>query len=443
MVGNDAEEGRSQSNKMLDLNKLVPQIQEMTRGVCQAGDELRRRLDAAREQLARVAADPRWREVLSADRTEPRMAIPTEEPLTLTAPAPEPPAPLTVLAVDGSQIAPDHHEVANCCLINVGSVTLHYAESPQAGRAEFASEPQLLFQREEIEELADGAADLRFGFGGGGDLDARRMIAESKRLATLMRAEAERSSGSAREATVAHPRPGRPGEAALALMDGPLIAWPLGWLEPRTRREEAARLFLEALDAGQQLRFPVAGYISRTRSIDLIQMLKFTMCEASATTGRFCPACDTAVRGRPDPLARPCFAPIDGLLDIQLMAELLERGARSAVFESNNKVLRQLYDGHRRIGFFFINAGLEMARVEVPEWVWRDPERLAEVHAAVYRQIRLGMGYPIALSEAHEQAVVRAPERQAFFELLRRTLLRDRLPAESSAKAQRKRGPIA
>ena len=63
--------------------------------------------------------------------------------------------------------------------------------------------------------------------------------------------------------------------------------------------------------------------------------------------------------------------------------------------------------------------------------------------AAVYRQIRLGMGYPIALSEAHEQAVVRAPERQAFFELLRRTLLRDRLPAETSAKAIRKRGPIA
>src|SRR5262249_2219331 len=211
-----------------------------------------------------------------------------------------------------------------------------------------------------------------------------------------------------------------------------------------TRREEAARLFLEALDAGQQLRFPVAGYISRTRSVDVIQMLKFTMCEASATTGRFCPACETAARGRPDPLAPPCFAAIDRLLDIQLMGELLpERGARSAVFESNNKVLRQLYDGHRRIGFFFINAGLELARVEVPEWVWRDPERLSQVHAAVYRQIRLGMGYPIALSEAHEQAVVRAPERQAFFELLRRTLLRDRLPAESSAKAMRKRGPIA
>jgi NurA domain len=423
---------------MLDLNKLVPQIQELTRGVCQAGDELRRRLDAAREQLARVAAEPRWRELLGPDRTEPRMALPAEEPLTLAAGAPEPPAPLTVLAVDGSQIAPDHHEVANCCLINVGSVTFRYAAAPQAGQAEFASEPQLIFQREEIDELADGAADLRFGFGGGGDLDARRMIAESKRLAALIRAEHRPSEPDGQRLAP------RPVPAALALMDGPLIAWPLGWLEPRTRREAAARLFLEALDTGQQLRFPVAGYISRTRSVDVIQMLKFTMCEASAATGRFCPACDTAARGRPDPLAPPCFAAIDGLLDIQLMGELLpERGARSAVFESNNKVLRQLYDSHRRIGFFFINAGLEIARVEVPEWVWRDPERLSEVHAAVYRQVRLGMGYPIALSEAHEQAVVRGPERQAFFELLRRTLLRDRQPAESSAKAQRKRGPIA
>jgi hypothetical protein len=474
---------------MLDLNKLVPQIQEMTRGAVHAGDERQRRLAAARTQLERVVADPAWRERLTSERVEARMALPTEEALTMAAPAPEAPGALTVVAVDGSQIAPDHHEVAACCLINVGSVTFRYGPSPRAGEAQFSSEPQLIFQREQLDELADGAADLRFGLAGSGDLDALRMIAESARLAEVMRLTspvapplgpvAGRSDlhpsdpwrggatlpGAGRGSRIqsqhdpapqAAGPPPRAGEGRvpapkawvagerLALMDGPLIAWPLGWLEPRTRREEAVRRFLEALKVGQELKFPVAGYISRTRSADVVRMLQFTLCEAAATEGRFCPACETALRGRSDPLAPPCFAAIEGVIDIQLMAALLcERGARSAVFESNNPILGKLYGEHRRIGFFFLNAGLEIARVEVPEWVWSDPARLAAVHAAVYSQIRLGMGYPIALSEAHEQAVVRAPERQAFYELLRRGLVRDHLPAETSAKTLRKRGPIA
>ena len=95
------------------------------------------------------------------------------------------------------------------------------------------------------------------------------------------------------------------------------------------------------------------------------------------------------------------------------------------------------------VAFFFLNTGGEIGRVELPQWVWEDPERLALVHALIYDQVSLGRGYPIALSEAHEQAVVPVSERSLFFDLVRRAYGRHDVTAELSAKALRKRGPIA
>jgi hypothetical protein len=410
---------------MLDLIKLVPQIQEMTRHVVAAGPGLEERRSAAGRRLREVASDPVLLQHVPRDRSEPRMALPTQEAVDACFDAPPRPDKLTVIAVDGSQIEPDYHEVSACFVINVGGAVFHYEPLPFPGMASLTSEPRLFFRPEEIEPEAESEAR----FGTWEDLDATRMLAESGRLAELL--------GAAKD-------PGRP---LLAFLDGPLIAWRLAWIEPRSRRQEAARNFLLALDAGRDAQAPVVGYLSRTRSPDVISLLKFSCCETAVTTGHFCPRCETAWRQRG--VSRtgddaPCFAAVDGLIDTDVFQQVLSRpGQRSAVFESNSSVLEQLYGEHRRIGFFFLNAGLEIARVEVPEWVWQDAAMLTLVHAAVYDQIRLGKGYPIALSEAHEQAVVRGPERQAFFDLLRRSHSRDGLWSEISAKANRKRGPIA
>ena len=138
----------------------------------------------------------------------------------------------------------------------------------------------------------------------------------------------------------------------------------------------------------------------------------------------------------------PCYAGFDGLLDRQLLERLLaEPGMRSPVFASNSSVLANLYGEHRSVGFFFMNTGGEIGRVELPQWVWEQPERLALVHALVWDQISLGRGYPIALAEAHEQAVVATTERSLFFDLVRRVYHRHDIAAELSAKALRKRLP--
>ena len=83
----------------------------------------------------------------------------------------------------------------------------------------------------------------------------------------------------------------------------------------------------------------------------------------------------------------------------------------------------------------------EIARVEVPDWLADDPELLALSHAMLVKQCQLSFGYPVAVAEAHEQAVIGGHNRE---ELLRLTLMlleqRGR-PIPESAKATSKRRP--
>ena len=60
-----------------------------------------------------------------------------------------PPRPLaiTVVATDGSQIAPSHHEVIPAFLLNISTVVLHYGTGE---RAELSSTPTLFYRDEDL-----------------------------------------------------------------------------------------------------------------------------------------------------------------------------------------------------------------------------------------------------------------------------------------------------
>lgn len=449
---------------MLDLDRVAQQIEAMARAQALQAGELEARLEAGLRQWRVAAVEPERFAHLPHDRNEPRLALPTHEPMDDCPTAPPPPERSAVLAVDGSQIEPDFHEVAPCYLINVGYALLRYGPGTEGTR--LAADPALFYPEQATgdgrqstvvggrsttgESRRDGGQSEQSSvasslppedearFGSWGDLDAQRMLAEAETLARLMAEQAGRD------------------EPALAFLDGPLIAWRLDWITPRAAKQVAARNFLRSFEAAKAAGIPLAGYISRTRSTDLVNLLKYSACETAVATGSFCAACAAGLRDPspgPSPTGRggteggrpePCYAAFDRLIDRQLLERLLPQvGMRSPVFRSNSSVLSNLYGEHRRIGFFFFNTGGEIGRVEVPDWVWEDPARLDGVHAQVADQVTLGRGYPIALSEAHEQAVVRASERQLFFDLVRRAYGRHDVEAELSAKALRKRGPIA
>ena len=118
---------------------------------------------------------------------------------------------------------------------------------------------------------------------------------------------------------------------------------------------------------------------------------------------------------------------LDGLLDRHVLGTVLAPGERSAVFRSASHIQGE-YPTGTDISFFYLKVpgpgGGELGRIEVPRWVADDPVLLDRVHATVLQECRKGEGYPLALSEAHERAVVRASEREAFFRLMERRLRR-------------------
>jgi len=99
----------------------------------------------------------------------------------------------------------------------------------------------------------------------------------------------------------------------------------------------------------------------------------------------------------------------------------------------------QKYYGEHKISFFYLKAGDEIARVEIPQWVAERDELVDMVHALALDQCRRGLGYPVALMEAHERAVVTAADREAFRLLVERAMAEVGIDVQVSGKSRSKR----
>ena len=111
----------------------------------------------------------------------------------------------------------------------------------------------------------------------------------------------------------------------------------------------------------------------------------------------------------------------------------MEPGHRSPLYRSSHLAARfalGLATGQEWSHFYYLNGGAEIARVEVPDWLAEDPELLALGHAMLVKQCQLGLGYPVAISEAHEQAVITSHDREEFRRLIL-MLLEQQRPAHA------------
>ena len=365
---------------MLDLVEVNQQIAKMAAEGHLAADDMAERLALAVERL-HLESD-RWQafvDKLSMSRTSWLVAA-IHEPLNRTYGLPPRPETVTVVAADGSQIMPSHHEVVPAFLLNIATVVLNYGNG---GGAAFTSTPSLFYRDE----------DLYLDYGGervqvtGDLLGMRRTLMEFGSL--IEQAAAVRNGG-----------------AVCALSDGSLILWQLVE-RPSNYQESVLADFLACLDQGRQQGIPIIGYISRPRSRDVVNALRVGLCPEDAPNYDRCPY---------ERDERPPCAQIEGLTDRRLFAKLLKAGERSQVFGSASRILNK-YGAHR-IGFFYLHVGSEIVRVELPQWVGTDAALLDLVHAVAYDQAQKGMGYPVALAEAHQQAVVRGAERDLFYDMV-------------------------
>lgn len=394
---------------MLDLARVVAQVEAMAVEREAAYPALRSRAEAARRCLEGYASGEALATLvarLRSARVPWLAAIPLEPPLN-TFPLPPRPPDYVIAASDGSQIFPDRHEVALCYLINVGTVFIRYGDRPEV---DLASHPELFFREEDLYE--EDAAGRRRAVEEE-SVSARRNRAELEALADLV------------------DRAGAAGVPAVALADGTLILWHL-WSRPEPVRRQGVAELEALMDLARERRVPVAGYLSAPRAAEVANLARLAACPVPDPD---CSGCRYRKQGDP-----PCEETA-GLDDALLVGPLLHGGARSAIFESRSEILER-YRSEHRICFFYVDTGIEAARVEVPRWVADDPGLLDLVHAAAVDQARKGQGYPVALDEAHKQALVTGADRRAFFDLVGRALAGRGMPVGISRKSFAKRGGV-
>jgi len=305
-----------------------------------------------------------------------------------------------IVAVDGSQIMPDKHEVTLCYLLNAAYIILYYGTSE---RPISRTVPKLCYRDEDLMVKPYGNRQVRVN---DKILSMRRTLAECAALKTAI--EAAKASGI----------------PVVALWDGSLIQWTFE-SEPPDYREKILGEYLQALDMARELGIPVAGYISDPGSRDFINSMRIMLCDQEIIDCDMCPHAE----------AKPCDA-VAHLKDSIVCKTKLNDGTRSALFTSKSSILER-YREHK-IKAFYMNAGKEIVRVEVPEWVASDPKLLNLTHAACYDQARKGRGYPIALAEAHEHAVIHGPDRKAFFQMVERSFAKHGARISLSLKRQSK-----
>ncbi|MBD2076656.1 DNA double-strand break repair nuclease NurA [Phormidium sp. FACHB-592] len=442
---------------MLDLTKLAQQMQGISQQLTLEATATKQRLERAqtllglahRHQDVLVEQQQTWRDRLSFTAAAP------VESLNLRGSIPVPPAAHTVLATDGSQIAPSHHEIAYCYLINVGRIVLHYGQNRLPL---LDSLPEVFYRPEDL------YVSRQWGIRTEEWMGYRRTVSEAIVLAELgeeirsqeaegRRQEAE-AAGEAREDTETWKcgdteaktfqnsklkTSQLPTPDSLAMVDGSLIYWFLDSL-PGEARDRILPSILDAWEKLRTLGIPLVGYISASRSGEALNFLRLQACPYDT------PDCPTHCSGLGDregfPLAHAPCQVLEPLKDAALWAMELKPGQRSPLWRSSARIL-ELYGNHH-IYFCYVHVGTEIARIEFPAWVAEDANLLDTALSLTLAQVQKGYGYPVALAEAHNQAVVRGGDRSRFFALLEQQMIRAGLKnVGTSYKEARKRGSIA
>lgn len=278
--------------------------------------------------------------------------------------------PYRVLAVDGSQIYPDHHRGISCFVINIGSVDFSYSVTNNSS-VQFDSYPLVFFKGDLAEEYA---------------FDDN--LVNGKRTELEWRTGLELMIKNNQQHNEHYPQ--------LFLCDGSLIFWHLDGYEP-AQKQRFLTSYIALLQQFYEQQILLAGYISMPHSKELVNILRFAVDHA------YVPAYQDLT--------------LEYVVDADIIAQTLQPAMRTLVFENHAKIVAS-YPVHLRPHFFYIQGGDEVVRVEIPAWIAIDNQKVETVSRIIFDQILKGQGYPVCLAEAHEQAVIKGSDREFFYQLM-------------------------
>lgn len=383
---------------MLDLQQLRPHLNEFANYHAEHRESRKERLERAVEVLTGFEGDVEAIRMLIRQAEESFLVAGVRERPAARRSTPSRPTPLTVVASDGSQIYPDRHLEPACYVLNISRIAFHYGttEAPVLDAVPF-----FRYRHDEWEDPVHQYIEAATA-------EVVSALRDEEELAQLLATASEQRVE------------GRP---VLAVSDGTLIRWMLRGMRNRALEQELIGRYTRLLAQFQARAVPLCSYISMPGNTEVVHLAHVLSGEALE---------------------------IEGLVDRQLFDLLLAPGERSAMFESASHIQRE-YGAQDRICYFYLKTcaeGLsgahlapEVARVEMPQWVAEDPELLELVHATILSECRKGGGYPMILSEAHERAVIRSAEKDAFRTFLEQSLRRQNLQVNRSRKAVSKRRP--
>ena len=297
----------------------------------------------------------------------------------------------SILGIDGSQIYPDRHQGTSCFLVNIGSIILYYGIC-SGQRVLLNSQPYLF--------TPETSPAGMFG----------------PELVDCLRQELELEIGLALSKKTDVSNENYP---FLFLFDGSIIFWHLASKE-NNLKEHFLNKYLLQLDQLFQARVLNAGYISLPKSKELVNLVRLELSNFKYVQ-----------QEQNDELKH--------VSDTTIASFFLEPHCRTICFKSNAEI-GALYPDHLRPYFFYLNVGTEIARVEIPEWIALAPDLVETVARIILNQCIKGKGYPVALAEAHEQAVVKGPDRDFFYHVITKLSLEKKHRILPSQKSLKKKG---
>lgn len=378
---------------MIDLTAISGNITALA-------EKLSHRQSEAKDTLQTLSALMRRADTLSdgasasllARWKEPKViaARPVESP-TVRTPLPQRPPVLTLCASDGSQLFPDRNLNLEFFVLNLSRIAFHI------GTREFpVMESKTEFYDDDFAELLgllENEDDL---------------VLPTVELITALRQQRELET--LYDLALEQRQAGRP---VLALADGTLICWHLLNLREPLRHKFIVR-YTETLAKFRAAEIPVASYVSFPGSKEVRGTLGILLRPELSESGVS--------------LAR---------LDDQLIfGNYLERSQRSALFASRSEDILRFYDDRDAVFFFYLHTGREIARIEFPAWAAPFADLF---HATLFDDAAKGGGYPMTLTEAHEQAALGHSDQQMIYQMIERAGNREGFPVTYSAKLLSKR----
>jgi hypothetical protein len=354
----------------LNLSEIYPQIREMVEASKQVEVYLISRREKAEQLFREYSSDLAFlktRVEAIPEKSNLRCALPMTESFDHGYAEPEIETQPVILAADGSQIVTSHHDPVEFGVVNIGifriqsgsglvpeTMTVTHLIYPHPVRLPW---PRITEERIALER----------------DLKERQILADLASQEEL---------------------------PVVTLTDGVLELFHEPQNEPGFRQKFQA--YLDSLERLASQNSVTAGYVDRPLANLVVRLLELAEL-TDEELGKV-----------------PQSHPLEGITDAFLFQKLLQPGERSAIFGLRSRSAKKFEEHNAQLAlrFFYLNVGFpdkpSLARVEIPEWVVSQPDKVDLLHGSLMEQCRkMGANpFPYALHRSHEIAVVRYEEKR-------------------------------